>query len=44
MLLAADGVAHVAEDLGISPQQKRALLKLAHESPASGAVWTAGKN
>jgi hypothetical protein len=35
MLLAVDGVDHVAEDLGISPQQKQALLKLAHESLAS---------
>ncbi|HWY61416.1 MAG TPA: hypothetical protein VNW15_05900 [Rhizomicrobium sp.] len=35
MMLAAKGKDHVAEDLGISPKQQQALLKLAHDGLAS---------
>ncbi len=45
MLLAAKGVDHVAEDLGISPAQQQTLLKLAHDAlTAQGQTFLAMKN
>jgi hypothetical protein len=45
MLLAAKGVDHVAEDLGISPTQQQTLLKLAHDTLASqGETFVAMNN
>jgi hypothetical protein len=35
MMLALKGIDHVAEDLGISPQQQQTLLKLAHDGLAA---------
>jgi hypothetical protein len=45
MMLAPKGKDHVAEDLGISPTQQQALLKLAHDGlMAQGEKFVAMKN
>jgi hypothetical protein len=45
MILGAKGFDHVAEDLGISPKQQQALLKLAHDGLAStGQTFVAMNN